>query len=121
MKVAEAYMVGHPALIDVDSAEILDGGTASTSVRDVYDYRPQWGLPSPADQRAIVELMTSRAERVAAHRRRPPPRVAESPIGQSPRDRYRITFPRSASTRSSRELIRDHCRRETHDGLLPIG
>ena len=62
MKVAEACGVEHPGLIDVDSVEILDGRTASTSLRDVYDYPPEWGLPSAADQRAIIELMTSRAE-----------------------------------------------------------
>ncbi|HEU5486324.1 MAG TPA: FMN-binding glutamate synthase family protein [Microlunatus sp.] len=59
VKVAESCGVEHPGLIDVDSVEILDGRTAATSLRDVYGYRPDWGLPSPADRAAIIELMTS--------------------------------------------------------------
>ena len=59
MKVAEACGVEHPGLIDVDSVEILDGRTASTSLRDVYGYRPEWGLPSTEDRAAIIDFMTS--------------------------------------------------------------
>ena len=62
VKVAEACGVEHPGLIDVDSVEILDGRTASTSLRDVYGYQPGWGLPSAADRAAIVQLMTARDE-----------------------------------------------------------
>ncbi|HET9872672.1 MAG TPA: FMN-binding glutamate synthase family protein [Propionibacteriaceae bacterium] len=59
VKVAEACGVEHPGLIDVDSVEILDGRTASTSLRDVYGYAPGWGLPSAADQEAIIAKMTA--------------------------------------------------------------
>ena len=59
VKVAEACGVEHPGLIDVDSVEILDGRTASTSLGEVYHYLPGWGLPSAADQAAIIELMTA--------------------------------------------------------------
>ena len=62
VKVAEACGVEHPGLIDVDSVEILDGRTASTSLRDVYGYQPGWGLPSAADRSAIIELMTAHDE-----------------------------------------------------------
>jgi glutamate synthase domain-containing protein 2 len=62
VKVAEACGVEHPGLIDVDSVEILGGRTASTSLRDVYDYQPGWGLPSAADRAAIIELMIARDE-----------------------------------------------------------
>jgi len=62
VKVAEACGVEHPGLIDVDSVEILDGRTASTSLGDVYDYQRGWGLPSADDRRAIIELMTARDE-----------------------------------------------------------
>jgi glutamate synthase domain-containing protein 2 len=61
-KVAESCGVEHPGLIDVDSVDILDGRTASTSLRDVYDYAPGWGLPSAADRQAIIELMQPRKE-----------------------------------------------------------
>jgi glutamate synthase domain-containing protein 2 len=62
VKVAEACGVEHPGLIDADSVEVLDGRTASTALRDVYHYRPGWGLPSPADRRAIIDLMTAADE-----------------------------------------------------------
>lgn len=62
VKVAEACGVEHPGLIEVDSVEILDGRTASTSLRDVYEYRPGWGLPSVADREKIIALMTVRDE-----------------------------------------------------------
>jgi hypothetical protein len=59
VKVAEACGVEHPALIDTGSVEILDGRTASTPLRDVYGYAPDWGLPSHADQAEIVRLMSA--------------------------------------------------------------
>ncbi len=59
VKVAEACGVEHPGLIDNDSVEILTGRTASTSLREVYDYEPAWGLPSEADQEAIIAIMTA--------------------------------------------------------------
>ncbi|MDO3705015.1 FMN-binding glutamate synthase family protein [Micromonospora sp. C28SCA-DRY-2] len=61
MKVAEACGVEHPGLISTDAVEVLDGRTASTPLREVYGYRPEWGLPSPADQAEIVRLMTAEA------------------------------------------------------------
>jgi glutamate synthase domain-containing protein 2 len=61
MKVAEACGVEHPGLIDTGSVEILDGRTSSTPLHEVYGYRPEWGLPSPADRDEIVRLMTDRA------------------------------------------------------------
>jgi glutamate synthase domain-containing protein 2 len=61
VKVAEACGVEHPGLIDVSSVEILTGRTASTPLGEVYDYRPDWGLPSAADRAEIVRLMTATA------------------------------------------------------------
>ncbi|MEV4492581.1 FMN-binding glutamate synthase family protein [Micromonospora coxensis] len=61
VKVAEACGVEHPGLIDTDAVEILDGRTSSTPLREVYGYRPGWGLPSAADQAEIVALMTGEA------------------------------------------------------------
>ncbi|PPK94660.1 glutamate synthase domain-containing protein 2 [Kineococcus xinjiangensis] len=58
VKVAEACGVEHPALIDAESVEILTGRTASRPLAEVYDYREGWGMPSAADQREIVALMT---------------------------------------------------------------
>jgi glutamate synthase domain-containing protein 2 len=59
VKVAEACGVEHPGLIDTGSVEILDGRTAATGLDQVYDYRPGWGLPSAADQKTIIALMTA--------------------------------------------------------------
>ncbi|GAA1033683.1 FMN-binding glutamate synthase family protein [Virgisporangium ochraceum] len=61
MKVAEACGVEHPGLIDTGSVEILDGRTSATPLHEVYGYRPEWGLPGPADRAEIVRLMTDRA------------------------------------------------------------
>ncbi len=59
VKVAEACGVEHPALISPDDVEVLDGRTASTPLREVYGYRPGWGLPSAHDREEIVRLMTA--------------------------------------------------------------
>ncbi|MEV0155174.1 FMN-binding glutamate synthase family protein [Micromonospora sp. NPDC050686] len=61
VKVAEACGVEHPGLIDTSAVEILQGRTGSAPLRDVYGYRPEWGLPSPADRAEIVRLMTAEA------------------------------------------------------------
>ena len=61
IKVAEACGVEHPGLIDTDAVEILDGRTGSTPLREVYGYRPEWGLPSAADRAEIIRLMTPEA------------------------------------------------------------
>jgi len=58
LKVAEACGVEHPGLIDTSSVEVLTGRTASRPLREVYDYEPEWGLPSAADRAEIVRLMT---------------------------------------------------------------
>lgn len=61
LKVAEACGVEHPALIGTDAVEILDGRTASTPLREVYGYAPEWGLPSEQDRAEIIRLMTATA------------------------------------------------------------
>jgi glutamate synthase domain-containing protein 2 len=59
MKVAEACGVEHPGLIDTDSVEVLEGRTGSTALQDVFEYEPGWGLPSAADRKEIISLMTA--------------------------------------------------------------
>ena len=61
LKVAEACGVEHPGLIDSGSVEVLTGRTASTPLREVYDYREGWGLPSAADRDDIAAIMTGSA------------------------------------------------------------
>ncbi len=57
LKVAEACGVEHPALIGPDQIELLDGVTVATPLREVYGYRPEWGMPSTADREALAGLM----------------------------------------------------------------
>jgi len=59
LKVAESCGVEHPGLIDMDSVEVLDGRTGSTALRHVYEYDPGWGMPSAADRKEIIRLMTA--------------------------------------------------------------
>ncbi|QZH63341.1 FMN-binding glutamate synthase family protein [Mycolicibacterium farcinogenes] len=61
LKVSEACGVEHPGLIATDDLDILEGVSSKTSLREVYDYEKGWGLPSVADQAAIVELMAIRS------------------------------------------------------------
>jgi glutamate synthase domain-containing protein 2 len=61
LKVAETSGVEHPGLIGTDLVEILTGQTIGTPLHEVYGYQPEWGFPSAADQRAIIELMTGTA------------------------------------------------------------
>ncbi|MBY8874876.1 FMN-binding glutamate synthase family protein [Micromonospora sp. PLK6-60] len=61
VKVAEACGVEHPGLIDTSAVEILQGRTGSTPLREVYGYRPEWGLPSAADRAEIARLMAAEA------------------------------------------------------------
>jgi hypothetical protein len=59
VKVAEACGVEHPGLIDTKAVEVLTGRTASRALDEVYDYEPDWGLPSPADRAEIARIMTA--------------------------------------------------------------
>jgi glutamate synthase domain-containing protein 2 len=61
LKVAEACGVEHPGLVDTSAVEVLTGRTASRPLREVYDYEPEWGLPSAPDRADIVRLMTAEA------------------------------------------------------------
>jgi glutamate synthase domain-containing protein 2 len=60
VKVAEACGVEHPGLISTESIDILTGRTTSTPLHEVYGYTPGMGLPSEADRKEIIRLMTTR-------------------------------------------------------------
>ena len=47
----------HPALVDLDDLEILDGGLHGRSARDVFGYEPGWGRPGLSDREAILKIM----------------------------------------------------------------
>ncbi|MAU81444.1 MAG: FMN-binding glutamate synthase family protein [Gordonia sp.] len=61
LKVAQACGVEHPGLIGCDSVDILTGRTVSTPLDAVYGYEPGMGLPSDADRRAVIRLMSTQA------------------------------------------------------------
>ncbi len=63
LKVSEACGVEHPALLDADTVEFLDAGSACTTLRSRYGYQPGWRQPSPETREAIVTLMGRTAPR----------------------------------------------------------
>lgn len=46
----------HPALVDLDSFELVDNGRYAVPAREVFGYEPGWGVPSAADQAALATL-----------------------------------------------------------------
>lgn len=72
VNVAQACGVEHPGLISTDAVDILDTRTASMPLHKVYGYEPGMGLPSEADRREIIRLMTGVARGGSA----PPSRSA---------------------------------------------
>ncbi|MGC5161537.1 FMN-binding glutamate synthase family protein [Rhodococcus sp. DT1] len=59
LKVAEACGVAHPSLIGADDVEVADGNRHSVTLAELYGYRTDWGLPSPAGREAITRIMTA--------------------------------------------------------------
>ncbi|MCU1379087.1 MAG: ferredoxin-dependent glutamate synthase, partial [Acidimicrobiales bacterium] len=57
LQLSLACGVEHPALVGPERIEVLDGRFGSSTVQELFGYRPEWGLPSPADRAAIVALM----------------------------------------------------------------
>jgi len=47
----------HPALVTADQLAVLDESYGTRSAREVFGYRPGWGLPSPAQQGDVRVLM----------------------------------------------------------------
>ena len=61
LKVAQAAGVHHPGLVGPRDVEILTGQTIGTPLHEVYDYEPNWALPSEADRRDVLALMSEEA------------------------------------------------------------
>ena len=55
--VAEATGVRHPALLDPNEVEILDGDRGHRTLADVYGYQPGWGVPGPEIRAEIDAYM----------------------------------------------------------------
>ena len=47
----------HPGLLTSKHMEILDGSFGSRPVNEVFGYRDDWGLPSEADRRTLLQEM----------------------------------------------------------------
>ena len=75
LKVSEACGVEHPALIGPDSVEIVDTVSRGSKLREVYGYRPGWGVPGGSLEDEVVRLMSGRRE--PAKSAQGPPETAE--------------------------------------------
>lgn len=47
----------HPGLVPLDAIELLDVDLQSVPAEELFGYRPDWGMPGPADIAAITALM----------------------------------------------------------------
>jgi glutamate synthase domain-containing protein 2 len=65
LELAHACGQPHPALVETDDFEILDGRFGSSGAREVFGYQPGWGLPPAEDRRAIRALMERPAPALA--------------------------------------------------------
>lgn len=61
LKVSEACGVWHPAMLDADDVEIMDGNRRGTPLREVYGYEPTWGGLSGRIREEIVAAMSATA------------------------------------------------------------
>jgi glutamate synthase domain-containing protein 2 len=57
LKLAESCGVSHPALVDADDIEVLNGTSFGKPLREVYGYEPHWGRVSDEQRAAISSLM----------------------------------------------------------------
>ncbi|GMR14126.1 MAG: FMN-binding glutamate synthase family protein [Gemmatimonadota bacterium] len=57
LQLSRACGVIHPGLLSSDHIEILNDHFGSSSVAELFGYRPEWGFPSPADRRDIERIM----------------------------------------------------------------
>ena len=58
LKLAETCGVAHPALIDADDIEVLNGSSSGRPLREVYGYEPHWGGVAQEQRVAIETLMS---------------------------------------------------------------
>ncbi|MCA0179658.1 MAG: FMN-binding glutamate synthase family protein [Actinobacteria bacterium] len=61
LKVSEACGVWHPAMLDADDVEIMDGNRTGTPLRHIYGYQPTWGGLSGRIRDDIIEAMAATA------------------------------------------------------------
>lgn len=59
LRLSRACGVAHPSLLTTEQVEIISGQFTSKTVREVFGYEPDWGLPSADDRAEIGRLMTA--------------------------------------------------------------
>jgi len=59
LRLSHACGVEHPALITEKHFEILNDAFASQTIKDLFNYQTNYGLPSPKDQDAIRQIMNA--------------------------------------------------------------
>ena len=59
LQLSRACGVCHPALVDGDHLEILDGQFGSKTVRSLFHYESEWALPSREDAQEIKRVMAT--------------------------------------------------------------
>ena len=60
MSLARACGHPHPALVPLSTIELLDADLRTSQADEVFDYKPDWGLPGPANIEAITALVSQR-------------------------------------------------------------
>jgi len=58
LQLSRACGVCHPALVDGDHLEVLDGQFGAKTVRSLFHYEAEWALPSNVDSREIERIMS---------------------------------------------------------------
>lgn len=73
LRLSRACGVAHPSLISLEQFSILSNSLQAQNVAEVFDYQPEWSLPSAEDQEAIQcwangekEAMTVESRELAA-------------------------------------------------------
>ena len=61
LALSRAAGASHPALVDLDDIEILDGGLHGRPAREVFGYEAGWGRPGLGDREDIVKIMEAAA------------------------------------------------------------
>ena len=56
LRLAAACGQVHPALVDLDSFELVDDGCRATGAREFFDYRGGWGVPGSIDESALTSV-----------------------------------------------------------------
>jgi hypothetical protein len=57
LQLSRACGVCHPALVDGDHLEVLDGQFGAKTVRELFHYKEEWSLPSRQDALDIESIM----------------------------------------------------------------